>query len=65
LPFQHTTLRTAVTRARKLVVLVGTLKAVATAVRNMDARRRVTLLRQRLWAPFHASLTSAVVAPLP
>ena len=37
-------------RARKLVVLVGTLKALAIAVRNMDARRRVTLLRQRLEA---------------
>jgi hypothetical protein len=35
---------------RKLVVLVGTLKALAIAVRNMDARRRVTLLRQRLQA---------------
>jgi hypothetical protein len=31
-------------------VLVGTQKALAIAVRNMDARRRVTLLRQRLRA---------------
>ena len=37
-------------RARKLVVLEGTLKALAIAVRTMDARRRVTLLRQRLHA---------------
>jgi exodeoxyribonuclease V alpha subunit len=36
------------TRSRKLVVLVGTLKALAIAVKNMDARRRVTLLKQRL-----------------
>jgi ATP-dependent exoDNAse (exonuclease V) alpha subunit len=36
------------TRARKLVVLVGTPNALALAVRNMDARRRVTLLGQRL-----------------
>ena len=35
------------TRSRKLVVLVGTLKALAIAVRNMDAHRRVTLLKQR------------------
>jgi ATP-dependent exoDNAse (exonuclease V) alpha subunit len=42
--------RTAVTRARKLVVLVGTMKALIIAVRDMDARRRVTLLRQRLEA---------------
>jgi hypothetical protein len=41
------TLHTA-TCARRLVVLVGTLKALAIAVRNMDARQRVTLLRQRL-----------------
>ena len=33
---------------RKLVVLVGTQKALAMAVRNVDARRRVTLLKQRL-----------------
>ena len=43
-------LYTAVTRSRKLVVLVGTLKALAIAVRNVDARRRVTLLKQRLQA---------------
>jgi len=29
---------------------VGTLKALAIAVKNMDARRRVTLLKQRLQA---------------
>ena len=40
----------AATYSRKLVVLVGTLKALAIAVRNMDARRRVTLLKQRLQA---------------
>ena len=45
---QRNLLYTAVTRSRKLVVLVGTLKALAIAVRNMDARRRVTLLKQRL-----------------
>jgi exodeoxyribonuclease V alpha subunit len=50
LMLQRNLLYTAVTRARKLVVLVGTLKALAIAVRNMDARRRVTLLRQRLQA---------------
>jgi len=34
----------------RLVVLVGTQKALAIAVKNMDARRRVTLLKQRLQA---------------
>jgi exodeoxyribonuclease V alpha subunit len=47
---QRNLLYTAVTRARKLVVLVGTRKAVAIAVRNMDARRRVTMLKHRLQA---------------
>ena len=50
LMLQRNLLYTAVTRARKLVVLVGTLKALAIAVRNIDASGRVTLLRQRLQA---------------
>jgi exodeoxyribonuclease V alpha subunit len=45
---QRNLLYTAVTRGRKLVVLVGTQKAVAIAVRRMDSRRRVTLLKERL-----------------
>ena len=47
---QRNLLYTSITRSRKLVVLVGTEKALAIAVRNMDARRRVTLLKQRLVA---------------
>ncbi|HAU39067.1 MAG TPA: ATP-dependent RecD-like DNA helicase [Phycisphaerales bacterium] len=47
---QRNLLYTAITRSRKLVVLVGTLKALAIATKNMDARRRVTLLGQRLEA---------------
>jgi len=47
---QRNLLYTGVTRGRKLVVLVGTKKALAIAVRNMDARRRVTMLRERLQA---------------
>jgi exodeoxyribonuclease V alpha subunit len=47
---QRNLLYTAITRSRKLVVLIGTQKALAIAVRNMDARRRVTLLKQRLQA---------------
>jgi exodeoxyribonuclease V alpha subunit len=47
---QRNLLYTAITRSRKLVVLVGTLKALAIAVKNMDSRRRVTLLKQRLQA---------------
>jgi hypothetical protein len=33
-----------------LVVLVGTQKVMAIAVKNLDARRRVTLLKERLQA---------------
>lgn len=47
---QRNLLYTAITRSRKLVVLVGTQKALAIAVKNMDSRRRVTLLKQRLQA---------------
>ena len=41
---------TAVTRARKLVVLVGSRKALAIAVRNAATRERFTGLRARLRA---------------
>lgn len=47
---QRNLLYTGITRNRKLVVLVGTVKALAIAVKNMDARRRVTLLKERLQA---------------
>jgi exodeoxyribonuclease V alpha subunit len=50
LMLQRNLLYTAITRSRKLVVLVGTRKALAIAVKNVDARRRVTLLKQRLQA---------------
>jgi exodeoxyribonuclease V alpha subunit len=45
---QRNLLYTAITRGRKLVVLIGTQKAIAIAVRRMDSRRRVTLLKERL-----------------
>jgi exodeoxyribonuclease V alpha subunit len=45
---QRNLLYTAITRGRKLVVLVGTKKAIAVAVKRADSRRRVTTLRQRL-----------------
>ena len=45
---QRNLLCTAITRGRKLVVLVGTQKAVAIAVKRVDSRRRVTLLKERL-----------------
>lgn len=45
---QRNLLYTAVTRGRKLVVLVGSPKAVGIAVNRAGAGRRVTLLRERL-----------------
>ena len=45
---QRNLLYTALTRGKKMVVLLGTPKAVAIAVRNAESRRRITLLRERL-----------------
>jgi exodeoxyribonuclease V alpha subunit len=45
---QRNLLYTAVTRGRKLVVLVGSKRALAIAVKNNKTRRRYTLLKQRL-----------------
>lgn len=45
---QRNLLYTAMTRARKLVVIVGTKKALAIAVKNNKMQHRYTLLRERL-----------------
>jgi exodeoxyribonuclease V alpha subunit len=45
---QRNLLYTAVTRGKKLVVLVGTKKALGMAVRRQDASQRCTALRKRL-----------------
>jgi len=47
---QRNLLYTAITRARKLVCLVGTMKAVHIAIRNNEIRLRRTGLRERLVA---------------
>jgi exodeoxyribonuclease V alpha subunit len=49
---QRNLLYTGITRGKKLVVMVGTEKAVALAVRNAEARRRNTTLRRRLREAF-------------
>ena len=51
---QRSLLYTAVTRGKKLVVIVGTRRAVALAVRNADARRRYTWLAERVRAQMAA-----------
>jgi exodeoxyribonuclease V alpha subunit len=48
---QRNLLYTAVTRAKKLVVLVGSMKALAVAVRTLGAGRRWTALDHRLTPP--------------
>ena len=45
---QRNLLYTAVTRARKLVVMVGDKKSIAMAVRNNKIASRNTLLKERL-----------------
>jgi exodeoxyribonuclease V alpha subunit len=47
---QRNLLYTAVTRARKVVVLVGTKEAVAIATHRVSSRRRITTLKERLAA---------------
>jgi exodeoxyribonuclease V alpha subunit len=53
-------LYTGVTRGKKLVVLVGTRKAVALAVRNDEVKRRFTGLKQALTSAFSISLNRAL-----
>ena len=45
---QRNLLYTGVTRGKKLVVIVGTKKAMAIAVKNNKTKKRYTLLKQRL-----------------
>ncbi len=45
---QRNLLYTAITRGKKLVVLVGTKKAVAMAVKRTESQKRITTLRRRL-----------------
>lgn len=45
---QRNLLYTAITRGKKMVILLGMPKAVSIAVRNAETGRRVTLLRERL-----------------
>jgi len=45
---QRNLLYTAVTRGKRLVILVGTKKALGLAVRRQDTRQRCTALAQRL-----------------
>ena len=54
---QRNLLYTGVTRAKKVLVLVGTKKALSIAVRNSSVRRRNTLLCERIRLAFSPSKT--------
>jgi exodeoxyribonuclease V alpha subunit len=45
---QRNLLYTGITRGRRLVVLVGTKKAIAIAVKRVQSQSRITTLRERL-----------------
>lgn len=53
-------LYTAVTRGKKLVILVGTKKAIAMAVKNDEVRRRYTGLQQGLTGAFSLSISHPI-----
>jgi exodeoxyribonuclease V alpha subunit len=56
---QRNLLYTAVTRAKRIVVLVGSRRALAKAVRTQGAGRRYTALTQRLQPRPTAAITAA------
>ena len=56
---QRNLLYTAITRAKKLVVLIGTRKALAMAIRNNKPQQRFTFLAERLRAKAHEGIMEA------
>ncbi len=61
---QRNLLYTAMTRGRQLVVLLGTPKAIAIAVRTVEAGRRITTLAERLAAAVAAFKTGGSTPPI-
>lgn len=51
---QRNLLYTGITRGKKLVILVGTKKAVAIAIKNNKPQKRYTLLKDRLMSVIHS-----------
>ncbi|MDZ4198929.1 MAG: AAA family ATPase, partial [Kiritimatiellia bacterium] len=60
---QRNLIYTAVTRGRRLVLLVGSRKALAIAVRTADTKRRLTTLRERLGEAFDAPVRPNRISP--
>ena len=49
---QRNLIYTGITRAKKILVMVGTKKALSYAIRNVTVMKRNTLLKERLFAPY-------------
>ncbi len=62
---QRNLLYTAVTRGKKLVVLVGTKKALGMAVRRQDASQRYTALRKRLQEAYPSLVSHTIRKGIP
>lgn len=60
---QRNLIYTGITRARKILVMVGTKKALSYAVRNVTVTRRNTLLKERLTGEIQARKPAKVYYP--
>ncbi len=60
---QRNLIYTGITRAKKILVMVGTKKALSYAVRNVTVTRRNTLLKERLAGELQAKKSAKVYAP--
>ena len=60
---QRNLVYTGITRAKKILVMVGTKKALAYAVRNVTVTKRNTLLKERLVGVVTAKKTAKVLYP--
>ena len=60
---QRNLIYTGITRARKILVMVGTKKALSYAVRNVTVTRRNTLLKERLAGEIQARKSAKVYYP--
>ena len=60
---QRNLIYTGITRAKKILVMVGTKKALSYAVRNVTVTRRNTLLKERLAGEIQARKSAKVYYP--
>ena len=60
---QRNLIYTGITRAKKILVMVGTKKALSYAVRNVTVTKRNTLLKERLAGEIQVRKTAKVYYP--